>query len=307
MFEEFRDAVIKCINSIDEKDFTISKDSLIKQIKGTKKYKELYDLIDPYKRTDENDRISLKNLIKKLTGSYNLFQLKVSKRGKNIVNLVVIGDEIITVKNGNEDTVIPPFGYVVSIPKEDIPLGYDLEEDEFKKQLNKDFRFIPEIELENNKSVKLEDIDLAIGGVTLLPNSPEEVNEAMKDEKTHLISSRRGQETDFAMIDDKGPRQVIGVLEKDNQKYLAIITISGRMEKYYGIAGADFPSLIKKINEKLPVGYQLRGLINLDGGSSVSTSYFQDGKLYTINIPTSGPTSKVNQVRSVNSVFVINW
>lgn len=311
MFEEFRQAVINAIDGMNhteeiksEDDFVINKfDDLVEKIKGTKKYDELYHLIDPYvdSNKEEAKRESLKNLIKKLTTDYNLFQLKVPKRGESILNLVIVDGKVIAKKSGDEETGIPPFGYVVSIPEKFIPEGYNL------KELNNNFEFIPKIELTNHEDLELNQIQKAIGGLTaFFPKDGNDVNNVMIEEKTHLISSRRSQETDFALIDDPGPRQVIGILVKEGKKFLGIFTISGRLFQY-GLPGANFFELIEVINDKLPSGYNIEGLINLDGGASVSTSYFNSSGFYNVNIPAPGPGSKAGEVRPVNSVFVIEW
>ena len=301
LLEEFKQALIGAIDSIDEGKFVLVKEALKEKIRNASSYKEVYKWLDPYRKgTWEKERDSLKELIKKFV-TESKFNLKVPKR-ENVVNIVIVGDTIVAIDETGGQTVIPPFGWVISMPKG----VYEKIKDSIK--VGSEFRlFKPEIKYENN-DIKFEDIKLAIGGLTLLPDdfSQNGINEVMKKEGATLISSRRTQETDFAMIDDRGPRQVIGLVEKGGDQYLMVFTVSGRNKEY--TEGANFMQLIELIKKEIAEkGYELKGMINLDGGSSVSTSYFTNNTLYTISLPGPGPNSKSNQVRAVNSVFVVTW
>ena len=174
----------------------------------------------------------------------------------------------------------------------------------------------------NGEEKDLSEIEWAMGGVTLLYSEEYQIydrntsvkewlrlqNEVMQEEGWNLISSRRTQDTDFALIDDRGPRQVLGKVRKDGNEYLVVFTISGRTE--YS-KGCGFGELLYMINQELPRGYKLVSLLNFDGGSSVNTNYFvwenNKPKLYTINIPGPGPNSKANHRRDLNSVIIIGF
>ncbi len=280
-------------------------------------YDKFFNIIDPYKAGKfDNEMLFLKNLIVGLRKDTDLV-VKTPSRNGDIVNLVVVGSRVIAVEKGNQKVIIPPFGYVLSMPKD--VLGEELINKIVNAEGETTIDFSPTVKLEKeDKVLTMSEIKQAVGGVTLLKvdrNSVsswnyskylEHAGEIMVNEGAHLIFSRRTQATDFALVDDKGPRQVLGLLEKDGEEFLTIFTISGRL-KGYGINGANFADLLYVINEELPNGYKIKSLLNLDGGSSASLNYFKEGELYTLSIPGPGPDSKINQMRSVNSNFVIEF
>jgi hypothetical protein len=278
-------------------------------------YNALYGLLDPYGSTVNNysDRVVRKDLITKIK-EMGIFQVKVPQR-ENVVNIVIIGDIVVHVGE-NEETVIPPFGYVISIPQD--KLG--------RINISKNMKIVykPKIQV-GDKIVDLsesDEIKMALGGVTLLYDSRsdssfdlsikqwlQQQNDVMKKEGWNLISSRRTQDTDFALIDNRDPRQVLGLVEKDGKKYFMVFTVSGRTQYSKGAGfGELLYMIVKEVEES---GYSLISLLNLDGGSSVNTHWFEfkdeELKLYNINIPAPGPNSKTNQPRDISSALVINF
>jgi hydroxymethylpyrimidine pyrophosphatase-like HAD family hydrolase/isopentenyldiphosphate isomerase len=226
--------------------------------------------------------------------------------GQDRYNIVIVNNKIIAIKSG--DVLLPPVGIVVSLTRDkfvEVFGSNNLERFKERGNLPK-----PSFQFEwpggEEKRPKWY-----LGGGTLLVEEDQNGNgqNLVKDkeaEKKYFgkegwfnLLSMQTQETQVQNW-VRGPRMILGNTKSGK---MFAFSFSGRSATY---TGANFAEAIKIIKRELKENNrdeEILNAINLDGGSSVSFNIKgEDGEIYTLSWPATGPDNIEGISRPVSSI-----